>query len=102
MLRKIPRRLDRISGALERGEQSLRSRPFAGPRDAELVTRLTNRLILAFFNASIGLVAVFLLRLGGGPQMLGTRLDVLLGYGGLAAATVLGLRVIVAVTHDTG
>jgi hypothetical protein len=48
------------------------------------------------------LVAVFLLRLGGGPQMLGTRLDVLLGYGGLAAATVLGLRVIVAVTHDAG
>jgi ubiquinone biosynthesis protein len=102
MLRKIPRRLDRISGALERGELSLRIRPFAHERDAQLVTRLTNRMILAFFSASIGLVAVFLLRLGGGPQMFRTNLDVLLGYGGLVAATVLGLRVIVAVTHDTG
>jgi ubiquinone biosynthesis protein len=102
MLRKIPRRLDRISGALERGELSLRIRLFADPRDAELVTRLTNRLILGFFSASIGLVAVFLLRIGGGPEMFGTRLDVLLGYGGLVAATMLGLRVIVAVTRDVG
>jgi ubiquinone biosynthesis protein len=102
MLRKIPRRLDRISGALERGELSLRIRPFAHQRDAHLVTRLTNRVILAFFSASIGLVAVSLLRLGGGPQIFRTNLDVLLGYGGLTAATVLGLRVIVAVTHDTG
>jgi ubiquinone biosynthesis protein len=102
MLRKIPRRLDRISGALERGELSLRIRPFAHQRDAQLVTRLTNRVILAFFSASIGLVAVSLLRLGGGPQIFRTNLDVLLGYGGLTAATVLGLRVIVAVTHDTG
>jgi ubiquinone biosynthesis protein len=101
-LRRIPRRLDHISGALERGELSLRIRPFAHQGDAQLVTRLTNRLILAFFSASIGLVAVFLLLLGGGPEMFSTNLDVLLGYGGLVAATVLGLRVIVAVTHDTG
>jgi ubiquinone biosynthesis protein len=51
MLRKIPRRLDRISGALERGELSLPIRAFADPRDAELVTRLTNRLILTFLSA---------------------------------------------------
>lgn len=95
-----PRRLDHISGALECGELSVRIRPFAHPRDAELVVRLTNRLILAFLSASIGLVAVFLLRLGRGPEMFGTRLDVLLGYGGLIAATVLGLRVLVAVTRD--
>jgi ubiquinone biosynthesis protein len=102
MLRKIPRRLDHITGALERGELSLRIRPFADDGDAALVTRLTNRLILAFFSASVGLVAVSLLRLGGGPEMFTTNLDVLLGYGGLVAATVLGLRVIVAITHDTG
>jgi hypothetical protein len=54
------------------------------------------------FSASVGLVAVFLLRLGAGPEMFGTNLDALLGYGGLVAATVPGLRVIVAVTHDTG
>jgi predicted unusual protein kinase regulating ubiquinone biosynthesis (AarF/ABC1/UbiB family) len=39
---------------------------------------------------------------GGGPQLFGTQLDVLLGYGGLIAATMLGLRVIVAVSRDPG
>jgi hypothetical protein len=34
--------------------------------------------------------------------MFSTNLDVLPGHGGLVAATVLGLRVTVAVTHDTG
>jgi ubiquinone biosynthesis protein len=98
MLRNVPRRLDRVSAALERGELSLRIRPFADKGDAELVTRLTNRLVLAFFSASIGLVGVLLLHVGAGPEMLGTRFDVLLGYAGLVAATVLGLRVVVAAT----
>jgi hypothetical protein len=52
------------SPALERGELSLRI-TFAHVGDAQLVTRLTNRAILAFIS-------------------------------------VLGLRVIVGVTHDTG
>jgi ubiquinone biosynthesis protein len=99
-LRKIPRRLDRISDALEHGELSLRISRFADPRDAEFVSRLTNRSILAFFSASIGIVGVLLLSLGGGPEILQTRLDVLIGYLGLIAATVLGLRVIVAITRE--
>jgi hypothetical protein len=36
------------------------------------------RLIPDFFTASIGLVAVILLRIGGDPEMFRTRLDVLL------------------------
>jgi ubiquinone biosynthesis protein len=99
-LRKIPSRLDRISGALERGELSLRIRPFADQRDRNLIVSLANRFILAFFSASVGAVSVLLLRLRGGPLVFETRLDVLVGYIGLAAATVLGLRVVVAVTRD--
>jgi ubiquinone biosynthesis protein len=99
-LRKIPRRLDRVSDALEHGELSLRISRFADPRDAEFVSRLANRSILAFFSASIGIVGVLLLSLGGGPEILQTRLDVLIGYLGLIAATVLGLRVIVAITRE--
>jgi ubiquinone biosynthesis protein len=101
-LRRIPRRLDRISGALERGELTLRLRPLAHPHDVRLVTRLTNRLILAFMSASIGVVSIFLLQLGRGPALFETHLDVVLGYGGLIAATVLGLRVLVAITRDGG
>jgi ubiquinone biosynthesis protein len=99
-LRKVPRRLDRISDALEHGELSLRISRFADPRDAEFVSRLANRSILAFFSASIGIVGVLLLRLGGGPEILQTRLDVLIGYLGVIAATVLGLRIIVAITRE--
>jgi ubiquinone biosynthesis protein len=101
-LRKIPRRLDHISGALERGELSLRIRRFADQRDINLVVRLTNRFILAFFSASVGLVSVFLLRLGQGPSILKTPLDTLIGYSGLIAATILGLRIIVAITREVG
>ena len=99
-LRSIPRRLDRISGALERGELTLRVRPLGHPRDARLVTRLTNRLILAFMSASIGVVSVLLLQLGRGPILFATHVDDLLGYAGLFAATILGLRVLVAITRD--
>ena len=99
-LRTIPRRLDRVSGALERGELTLRVRPFGHPRDARLVTRLTNRLILAFMSAAIGVVAVLLLQLGRGPMLFATHVDDLLGYAGLIAATILGLRVLVAITRD--
>lgn len=102
VLRRVPRRLDRISGALERGELTRRLRPFAHPRDRGLVVGLLNRLILAFIAGSIGPVSVFLLRLASGPMVFETHLDVLLGYGGLIAATILGLRVLVAITRDGG
>jgi ubiquinone biosynthesis protein len=102
MLRKIPRRLDRITAGLERGDLSMRIRPLADPRDVAFITTIVNRLILALFSASIGLVAVFLLRVGGGADVFGTQLNVVLGYGGLVAATALGLRVIAAITRDAG
>jgi hypothetical protein len=79
---------------------SFRIRPFADQRDRNLIAALANRFILAFFSASVGVVSVLLLSLRGGPLVFQTRLDVLAGYIGLAAATVLGLRVVVAVTRD--
>jgi ubiquinone biosynthesis protein len=101
-LRKLPRRVDRISRALERGDFSLRLRTLADPGDVAVIGRFVNRLVLAFVSASIGLVSVLLLGVGGGPVVFGMRLDLLLGYLGLAGATALGLRVIVAVTRDGG
>jgi ubiquinone biosynthesis protein len=97
-LRRIPRRLDRLGSLAERGELSVRVRPFADARDVEVVERLTNRAILAFLSASIGIVSVLMLGLPGGPFVIGdTRLNQMIGYAGLTAATILGLRVLVAV-----
>jgi ubiquinone biosynthesis protein len=97
-LRRIPGRLDHLAYLTERGELALQVRLFADTRDAEHVERLTDRLVLAFFSASIGIVAVLLLTLHTGPYLAGTtRLNDFLGYAGLTAATMLGLRALATV-----
>lgn len=96
-LRRLPRRLDQLSHLAERGEITLRVRLFADERDVRYVERLTDRMTLAFFSASVGLVSVLLLALPTRAATLGgTSIDQVLGYAGLAAATLLGLRVVAA------
>jgi ubiquinone biosynthesis protein len=97
-LRRLPRRLDQLSHMAERGGLTLRVRLFADERDVRHVERLTDRMILAFFSASVGLVSVLLLAVPAKAATLdGTNIDQVLGYAGLAAATLLGLRVVAAV-----
>jgi ubiquinone biosynthesis protein len=97
-LRRLPRRLDQLGQLAERGELTLRVRLFADRRDAQHLDRLTDRFILAFFSASIGLVSVLLLALP--AQAItpgGTSISQAIGYAGLTAATLLGLRVLAAI-----
>ena len=97
-LRRLPRRLDQVGHLAERGELTLRVRLFADDRDVKHVERLTDRLILAFFSASVGLVSVLLLTLPARTITIhGTDLGQVIGYAGLTAATLLGLRVLAAV-----
>jgi ubiquinone biosynthesis protein len=97
-LRRLPRRLDQLGHLAERGEFTLRVRLFADDRDASHVERLTDRMMLAFFSGSVGLVSVLLLALPARPATIdGTDIDQVLGYAGLTAATLLGLRVIASV-----
>jgi ubiquinone biosynthesis protein len=97
-LRRLPRRLDQLSHLAERGELTLRVRLFADERDVRHVERLTDRMILAFLSASVGLVSVLLLAVPAKAATLDdTNIDQALGYAGLAAATLLGLRVVAAV-----
>jgi ubiquinone biosynthesis protein len=96
-LRRIPGRLDHLAQLAERGELALQVRLFADSRDADHVERLADRLVLAFFSASVGIVSVLLLTLHTGPYLVGaTRLNDVLGYAGLTTATLLGLRVLAA------
>lgn len=97
-LKRIPHHLDHIGHLAERGELTLRVRLFADRRDVEHVERLTDRLLLAFFSASVGLVSVLLLALPANMIKIdGVRMNQVFGYAGLTAATILGLRVIAAV-----
>ena len=70
-------------------------------QDARFVTRLVNRVVMAFLAGAIGLISVGLIAIEGGPPFSGdTGLLRVLGYFGLFCATVLAMRVIVAVLRD--
>jgi ubiquinone biosynthesis protein len=100
-LRRIPRQLDRIVTATERDGLRLRVSLLSERRDVVGLTRLVNRLVLAFLGAAVGGVSVALIAIKGGPPSTGdTSLFRFFGYFGLFCSTVLIMRVLVAVLRD--
>jgi ubiquinone biosynthesis protein len=101
MLRRLPRHVDRAFTMIERDGLRVRVSHFADPHDEQVVTKLVNRFVLAFLSGTIGLLSVGLIAIEGGPPFSGdTSLFRVLGYFGLFCATVLAMRVIVAVLRD--
>ncbi|SDF94099.1 ubiquinone biosynthesis protein [Lentzea fradiae] len=98
MLRRLPRRIDRITGAVEQGRLSLSMRLFADERDRSFVTGLLHQVMLTVLGATAGLMAVLLLGSSGGPQVVpDIGLYQVFGYNLLIVSVLLGLRVVVAV-----
>jgi ubiquinone biosynthesis protein len=101
LLRRTPRQLDRIATIVQRGDLQARVRLLADAEDVRTVTRLLNRVVLAGLGGLVGLLSVMLLGTQGGPPFTGdTSLFQFFGYFGLFCATVLILRVIVAILRD--
>jgi ubiquinone biosynthesis protein len=101
LLRRIPGRLDRITAAMERNEWGYNVRLLANDEDVRLVQRFFARAIAAFLSAAIGLVSALLLGIDNGILITkAVTLTQALGYIGLLVATVLGMRVLVAVSRD--
>jgi ubiquinone biosynthesis protein len=101
MLRRLPRHIDRAFTMLERDGIRVRNSHFQTPEDARFITTLVNRAILAFLAGAVGLLSVGLIAIEGGPPFTGdTSLFQVFGYFGLFCATVLAMRVIVAVLRD--
>jgi ubiquinone biosynthesis protein len=101
ILRPAPRHLERVATLLERGEVGARISLFTDDRDVAVVTRLVNRVVLGLLGGMVALVSVGLLAVPGGPQLTrATSLLDLFGYMGLFLATVLILRVVLAVLRD--
>ena len=96
VIRRLPRRFDRVTGALEQGRLSLNVRLFADERDRRVVTGLTNQFLLAFLGAASGIVAALLLGAPGGPKVAPTvSLYQIIGYNLLIIiAAILVLRVL--------
>jgi ubiquinone biosynthesis protein len=101
MLRRLPRHVDRAFSMLERDGIRVRISHFQDADDTRFITTLVNRSILAFLSGTIGLLSVGLIAIEGGPPFSGnTSLFQVFGYFGLFCATVLAMRVIVAVLRD--
>ena len=95
VLRRLPRRFDRVTGALEQGRLGINVRLFADERDRRVVTGLTHQFLLAFLGATTGIVAALLVGAPGGPKIAPTvSLFQLIGYNLLIVAGILVLRVL--------
>ena len=95
VLRRLPRRFDRITSALEQGRLSLNVRQFADERDRRVITGLTNQFLLAFLGAAAGIIGALLLGVPEGPKITpNVSLCQLIGYNLLIVTAVLALRVL--------
>jgi len=72
VLRRLPRRIDRIGGALEAGRLSINVRLLADPADRRYLTNVLHQIILTALAATSGIMAVIMLGLPGGPSITGT------------------------------
>jgi ubiquinone biosynthesis protein len=101
VLRRLPRRADRITGAMEQGRFSVNVRLFADERDRRVVTDLTHRFLLTLLGAATGIGAVLLIGAPGGPKITPTvSLFQVIGYNLLLVASILVLRVLFAIFRD--
>jgi len=98
MLRRLPRRIDRIAAAAESGRLGFNVRLLADERDRRHLTGLLHQTLLAILGATAGLMAVLLLGTPGGPQVTPSMsLFHLFGYNLLVICAVLVLRVLVLI-----
>jgi ubiquinone biosynthesis protein len=98
MLRRLPRRIDRIAAAAESGRLSMNVRLFADERDRRHVTAMLQQVLLTVLGATAGLMAVLLLGTPGGPAVTqSVSLYDLFGYNLLVICAVLVLRVLVLI-----
>jgi ubiquinone biosynthesis protein len=102
MLRRLPRRIDRIAGALENGRLGLRVRLLADDADRRVVTGLLHQVLLTALASTTGIMAVLMLGLRGGPRLTHTvGLFEFFGYCLLVISAILALRVLVLIFRPT-
>lgn len=101
LLRRLPRRIDRITEVAERGALTVKVRLFADARDERVIAVIASRAIMAFLGAAVGLISVLLLEAQGGPVIVQTiTLFQIMGYIGMCASVALIMRVVTALLRD--
>ncbi|PPL14180.1 ABC1 kinase family protein [Microterricola pindariensis] len=69
LLRRLPTRIDRITGALVDGRLGVNVRLFADQRDRTLLQGVVNLLVVSFLAGAFGIMASMLLISDGGPAV---------------------------------
>jgi hypothetical protein len=86
---------------MERNEHGYNVRLFAHEDDRHLIQRFFARAVMALLSSAIGLISALLLGVDHGIAITkNLTLPQTLGYAGLITATVLGMRVLVAISRD--
>ena len=100
-LQRLPERIDELLGQAVEGRLSTRVSLFSHRRDEQLLRSLIDRLALALLSAALGVGSVLLLGVERGPTLSSSvTVNEVLGYVGLASASVLMLRVVAGVIRD--
>lgn len=98
LIRRLPRRLDRLTSALEHGRLSSGTRVLADDRDRRFVTRLVHQTLLTLLATAAGIVGVILLGSVEGPPVTPTLgLYHLIAYVLLLGGGALTLRVLTSI-----
>lgn len=92
-LKRIPGRVDRITGTLAEGRFGMNVRMLADPRDRDFLRELISLAVITFLAGIFGIMAALLLTSATGPQLTATlTLFQVFGYLFLVVAGVLTLR----------
>lgn len=103
VLRRLPRRVDRISSALEGGRLGIQIRLLADERDRRFLRGLVHDVLLSFIGGIIALVGAVLLSIDSKPTIIGSvSLSQLIGYNLLVISCILVLRVIFSISRGRG
>jgi ubiquinone biosynthesis protein len=98
MLRRLPRRIDRIATALEEGRLNVNVRSLADERDRRTLGAMLHEVLLTILASTAGIMAVVVLGQDGGPQVTqAVSMFELIGYGLLVGALILAMRVLVLI-----
>ena len=95
VLRRLPRRFDRVTSALEQGRLSLNVRLFADERDRRVVSGLIYQFLLTLIGATSAIAAALLLGTTSGPKVTSSvTLYQVIGYNLFIVAAIFVLRVL--------
>ncbi|MER6300589.1 AarF/UbiB family protein [Kitasatospora sp. NPDC001539] len=98
--RRLPRRLDRITSAIEQGRLSMNIRLLGNRHDRGFLQTLVHEVILTALGATTGVMAVILLSTARGPRITSSiTLFEVIGYNLLVVSAILMVRVLFTIFH---